>query len=571
MPRPNIVAVLTTNPAKFAEVAQTFAPYGVTCVKDTVTLGKDVDVDMFSRQPELRLVVAEQTRLTRRLQDVKAEVLDNEEVTHTSALRFWHRDLDGTISTGEYVVSVHGSLLPAKDIKPSQLPVYNWDNRFVPEGSTLTYQEMKEKGLKVSARQQALGYLIRQCYFYTEPVTWKHTQVSPNSTTDTGITPQRWLDTQELFNLPTQNQVKLYFQQVVNQGIFFKAASNRRERNYWLPGLNAGVPLTPKKDSVHEATFLAHDLFHFLMPDLIYDGSNTEGSYRCYVLSRMLSEAMTMVMADMVYVDTLKQSGITYEYSSRRIHPLFKPEVALRDQLHANMRLALFGDESGYKKMGIPEDALTAFLDKYAPFFEEDYRWTAANATSMAQRSAAITPWAQWVRGFNDKYELGLWFVGDVSDMLSAGDVSDEALSEALFELFFTKRLFGGKPPNHRLTAVQQEAQAFRRWLLGQLCATFVYDAVPLSKAVRVACEPLLAAAEDPQARSEAKALFNSYISALCGLNLIQFDEASTYKEIFPVFPPFYVNYDADKNNYAGIAATWEKVRFAPASWTQQN
>lgn len=567
MTRPNIVLVLTTNPAKFAEVSHTFAPYGISCVQDTKTLCKDVSSVMFDDQHMLRLVVAEQTRLTKRLQDTPADVLDNEEVTHTSALRFWHREADGSINEGEYTVSVHGTLLPVEDVLPSLLPVYNWDNRFVPEGSTRTYQAMKEQGLKVSARQQALGHLIRQCYFYASPVTWNHTDAKPSSTLDTGISPQEWLDGHPLYNLSTQSEIRPFFQQVLNQGIFFKAAGNRRERNYWLPGLNAGVPLTPKKDSIHEATFLAHDLFHFLMPDLIYDGSNTEGSYRCYVLSRMLSEAMTMVMADMVYVDTLAQAGMEYDYAKRRIYPMYRLDASLRSQLHANMRLALFGDASGYRDLGVEPDVIESFMDKYAPFFEEDYRWTAANAQAMAQRRSAITPWAKWVKCLNDKYQLGLWFVGDVAKDLNAEHATDEALVEKLFDMFYEQRLFKGDPPARAESVEYQEAQAFRRWMLGQLCATFVYDAVPLSKAVRNACEPLLDAADDPKVRAEARALFESYISALNGLNFIQFDEASTFKHIFPVFPPFYVNYDADKNNYAGIAETWRKVRVPPSNW----
>ena len=28
---------------------------------------------------------------------------------------------------------------------------------------------------------------------------------------------------------------------VVNQGVFFRSAKNRREKTYWLPGLNAGT------------------------------------------------------------------------------------------------------------------------------------------------------------------------------------------------------------------------------------------------------------------------------------------------------------------------------------------
>ncbi|MFY0536127.1 hypothetical protein [Nannocystis pusilla] len=53
---------------------------------------------------------------------------------------------------------------------------------------------------------------------------------------------------------------------VIDQGVFFRAAQNRRERVYWWPGLNAGIPYTPKRDGLHEATFMMHDFGHFSCP-----------------------------------------------------------------------------------------------------------------------------------------------------------------------------------------------------------------------------------------------------------------------------------------------------------------
>lgn len=82
------------------------------------------------------------------------------------------------------------------------------------------------------------------------------------------------------------------FTTVLNSGLFLRAAITRREFIYWLPGLNAGLPLVPKDDAIHEVemleislglgwklrgkspkspcefgqvTFQAHDLAHFLL------------------------------------------------------------------------------------------------------------------------------------------------------------------------------------------------------------------------------------------------------------------------------------------------------------------
>jgi hypothetical protein len=99
-------------------------------------------------------------------------------------------------------------------------------------------------------------------------------------------------------------------------GVFFRAAENRRQGNYWNPGLNGGrtclflpfsfrflfyllfclhvaplmfdrfhrnllydvrvgIPLTKKADEIHELTFMAHDFGHFTIPDLCYVGMDS--------------------------------------------------------------------------------------------------------------------------------------------------------------------------------------------------------------------------------------------------------------------------------------------------------
>ncbi len=62
---------------------------------------------------------------------------------------------------------------------------------------------------------------------------------------------------------------------VLDEGIFFRSPKNRRQANYWLPGLNAGLPLVEKKDEIHEITFMAHDMCHFAIKDLVFIGNNS--------------------------------------------------------------------------------------------------------------------------------------------------------------------------------------------------------------------------------------------------------------------------------------------------------
>jgi hypothetical protein len=89
---------------------------------------------------------------------------------------------------------------------------------------------------------------------------------------------------------------------VVNQGVLFRAAKGRRDGNYWFPGLNGGLPYVPKSDAVHEATYMFHDVMHQLMPDLVFDGQASLDHKRVYIAYRMMSEAVSLVLADMIFV-----------------------------------------------------------------------------------------------------------------------------------------------------------------------------------------------------------------------------------------------------------------------------
>ncbi len=97
---------------------------------------------------------------------------------------------------------------------------------------------------------------------------------------------------------------------------------------------------------------MAHDFGHFLLPDLIFTGSEVSCSVvgqRLYIIFRMLSEAVTMILADVLFVEGLRKvcgqvgrlfltvfslsgthlsllhwqiHGVEYDWTKRKIHPL---------------------------------------------------------------------------------------------------------------------------------------------------------------------------------------------------------------------------------------------------------
>jgi hypothetical protein len=138
-----------------------------------------------------------------------------------------------------------------------------------------------------------------------------------------------------------------------------------------------------------------------------------------------------MAMADMLFVDALKQSGVEYDFDHRRIYPLFKslgidlsvygnastPEFIekLRVIVHANYKYCLRGDDSAYKTLiaGLfpsfllvvssemilfldaktSDEPLRRFKEKFMPFFVEDFRWTEHNYDNMIHRSEELSRW----------------------------------------------------------------------------------------------------------------------------------------------------------------------------------
>ena len=161
---------------------------------------------------------------------------------------------------------------------------------------------------------------------------------------------------------------------VVNDGLVFKSSKNRRENNYFSTLLNPALPLVSKKDPIHETTFQVHDCGHFCILELIYTGYETsELQQLVYIAFRMISEAVTMMIADVLFIHALKMQGIEYDFDSRKIYPLYSSSnldfdrdgivPTLEKLIRANVDLALKGNDTKFKKIASKE-ALKTFKDK---------------------------------------------------------------------------------------------------------------------------------------------------------------------------------------------------------------
>ena len=519
---------------------------------------------------------------------------------------------------------------------------FGWDDIFVHAATNLTYHEMFLRGGgwcgKVSPRDLNVSAFIIENLHYKKRKSHKFLSSSSN---DDGSAKKEdrqtisfsdkdsvgcFVQQQEHMNneSATKSGLTDVFYAVANQGAFFRSARTRREVNYWLPGLNAGIPYVAKRDPIHEVTFLAHDFGHFLIPDLIYTGSTTPLVRKCYILYRMMSEATTLVFADMLFVETLRSCGkYDYDWAKRKIHPLFQATgldpfgadqgregffQSFRLLLEANVAFCLLGDESkfvqlieraGLVKMFVGSDgkktceALEKFKDKYMPFFVEDYKWTTANFENMRAHSKDYEEWWRLVApmarasgvvggasgGTSSQLNIGLETVQEHLEAIGVSSSSSSSLSspptEILINLIFhrvfetrIRPIFGRSEENRiRLASPSfRRTQSFVRWMLGQAVIFSRFSFVPEAN---IYAELILGRATAVLSRGEnlssnhvenARSAYSQFVRILGEKALITQDDVVNYMQVCPLFTPVYVFYDESKSFYEELSSVQRKI-----------
>ena len=384
-----------------------------------------------------------------------------------------------------------------------------------------------------------------------------------------------------------------------------------------MPGLNAGIPFVAKKDPIHEITFMAHDFGHFLVPDLIYTGSLSPLIRKTYILYRMMSEATTLVFADMLFVSTLQKSNkYEYNWAKRKIFPLFvatgldpfgtnktKEEffAAFKLLLQANVDYCLLGDDSTYmeliQKAGIVElqqeidsngkkkmtcDALRKFKDKYMPFFVEDYKWTSANFEGMRDHASDYEAWwdivqplakAAGILVHNKNGNIGLETVEEHLEAIgvhSTATIKTKDLIQLIFARVFNTRIKPIFDRQNRVTlasASKRRTQSFTRYLLGQSVIFSRYSFVPESKLyIDLVVGRTIRALQSGNGElsmehvRNVRSCFAQFVRLLRTKSLITDDDVINYINVCPLFKATYVFYDENKSFYQSLNEVQAKI-----------
>lgn len=554
------IALLTSSQHKAAEFSASLGAHGqrMTAIPfDKGDASLDQAKELLGRGYDF--VIREQTRLleSHHGPEITEPPQDMAILINVSNMEVWHLDDEEVPDLKTYQTSMEGFI--DRDLEKGGDDVFGWDDVFIPINGTESLHSLKQDGMKTSARQINIGSFLADHIHFATRLDMRFFPMKQDRTLEFNSKAFNFIMDNDLIRKGTEyHWLENTLRNVANSGIFFRSAASRKEKNYWLPGLNAGIPLTAKKDEIHEITFLFHDLMHFQLPDLIPD---VDGDFekQVYVMHRVMGEALTLVLADIIFIDNLAKAGVDYDFSKRLIYPLFrnmKSGNALADLkpiVRAMAHYAVLSDDSLLRELLMPGagglETLAAFKEKYGRFFSEDVRWTERNYEQFATHSKYIKRWLELVSAktlaSNDLVTVSRFLLA----MNCGPNDSPETILDDIVDIVF-KRVV---TPNARLPTVISAdlciSNAFRRYMIGQMSifARFgrIFDMPPIRTKLtrKIASKGLLSAADI----AGMKGLFETYVDALAKRQIIDPSDAITYKSMHPLFPPFYVFYDEKK------------------------
>jgi len=548
------IYILTSSLYKEKELSRYFQNVGLKTHHMT-TLREIDKQSLLDPKDSMALIVSEQTRLVKKETGKESSLLDFEEVVHFSTVSAMHLTYEnGKVKKHikKYKSSVSGLIFP--NLKTQRQDVYDWDEIFVSEKSMLSYQEMKDKDIKNSARDLAFSKFIDDMddlFKFSEKVNLNFNKSSEDAVISFEPFVENLLKNNPYYKVCNNNLFfKTLLENTIAQGLFVRRAEDRSQRNYWLPGLNAGIPLTPKKDDLHEATFMFHDIMHFIFPDIVVTDHSLPSKNK-YIISRMMSEAFTIILADMFFVSLLKDAGFQYDFAKRKIYPLFEKikfsidinnQSEIKKLLWANTCFALLGEEGELRSLVKDERLVNEYKEKYQRFFQEDYRWTLRNYENVV-KSADTN--AQWYDMLKEEFP-GL--IISAKEYLPDFDHSSPLKQQvcAVFENMFEKLMtFANKTEKDYENKGLNNA--VKRYMSGQLNIFYQYDTIYNKLFLKQINTMLKQGISDKTDIENIRKVYSLYLNKLHENDMITAYDQQRFVNIFPVFKPFYVFYESQQ------------------------
>lgn len=292
--------------------------------------------------------------------------------------------------------------------------------------------------------------------------------------------PSEWVKNNAYF---ARLEPKRFYTKLLNyvcdkRGLFLKVWDIEPEKNYFNTSVNSGIPITKKWDEIHEWTFMMHDLFHFLFLDPLLTGHETNSEKQLYIIARMMGEACTLVLADMISIDHSWVIKDGYDTWKRKIFPVFQSThldsrelESIKKLMFANCVYCLFGDDSEWIKLGASREKIDDYKAKYRKFFSGDFLWNELNVQCIYEKFDKNPKLLEYFQ--HTKHPAWQYTVSQLSEKI---DNSKGAFSfEALFEIFWSQFDELINYPEE-FSILDYRRSVSLKYLSGQLMIRYLYD-----------------------------------------------------------------------------------------------
>lgn len=566
--------LLTTSAPKLSETRKIMGRYGIEVLQAPHLVGameKPYLWSLLSAKHEnvtILSVLREETKLLKRNSGELATLSHGSEADHASTLIVYL--VKGNFIEAEYYSHRTPGKIDLSLQKNGIKDVFGWDDVFVIEALGKPYQAMRELELKVSSREMVYSqYLARHVYYQS----LKSNNFDPppiERPIDFNVDPLQLVQASPLFNNAFVAPYGLMnlFRSVINEGLFFRASNNRRQVNYFIPGFNSGLPLTARPNAFHEATYMGHDFGHELIPDLLYSPAKSEHDLilnkRVYIIHRMIGEAVTLILADILFADTLYQAGYAMDGGERPIYHFFKKcgldfsskssrMKSLWLLLSANVELCVTGSDAKFRQLANNNrdalDALEEYKRQFFPFFISDYHWNNENFENLGKHVSEMERWKSIAIPIFQAFGLNRPTIEDVVRELEfSASTPWQTIAEHMFENIFERKI----KPVFEAEEVQIDAhnqrlaKAAARYMAGQMAIFAKFDWLQESAAYQKKITDRLLASRTSMTLEDIQAvriIYEEYLDLLVSKNLISFDDQWTYREVYPIFEPVFVSY----------------------------
>ncbi|XWV26649.1 hypothetical protein QJ857_gp0411 [Tupanvirus soda lake] len=583
---------VTTNSSKIIEVLPHFERYGIKVVQHEMSNMDDETVikNVLEKSPNINIfaIIRETTLLyqkgTHEFADIKRnfQVVDHLSILHVSMVK--NNEIVQKLCYDYYTPGI----IRFNYNKTDDTDVFGWDDIFYLDSCQKNYHELRKEGIKISSRDMVISQFLKDKLYYRNLIDLRHNPQNLNQSVsfETNGLITMYTDLLEK-NVATKlygidKIIKFNFQ----EGCYVSSPMNRRIKLNWNPGLNP-IPLVRKeKDPLHEMTYAIHDMGHFAFkPDLIFTGCHDnqqteELNRKLYLINRMMSEAITLVFADMFFVKSVLESGNDYPTrDERKIYPMFEKIIEnnlmimecdfsndsciqknlvlyFKKIMHANTKYCILGDKTKYMELLNGEKPeFNNYDKKYSQFFIQDYRWTNQNYKQMIKDSTLHKKWWSLVSTINDKFSLGLISIDTLRISLAKFKphrLTNDKLVDLVFNYIFENNIvpiFTQEYPN---TIKNNLTKAFIRYLCNQIFIFIKYSYVPLANDYLCTILKLVDdiylknIITDHQLINGVRSYIKTFLDSCVYSNAMTVDDATTYNQLYSIVDPFIVEYDKE-------------------------